>query len=484
MSRVEAVRGGAAAAVVRTVRCVLAALVAPSVVLALPTGGVSAETLAAQAADTLTLEDAIRAALSESPDVDAARATATAEGAARWADWGAFLPRASANARFGRSRFTTVTFQDPEGTARTLEVPLEDEIHSVSQGLTFQWDLLRGGRRIAELKAGGAAEAAAGLRLDAAERTAVAEVKAAYFEAVKRRRLADIAVEQLESRRRELERARERFRLAAVDRSDLLGAEGQVRAGELALLDAREAAREARRQLAVATCRADGLDATPRADTDREPTTGPPLAEPPPPPDPEGLDADRLVERALAGHPELAALEAEADAASARLWGERAGYLPDVSLSWSTSRSEQLGPDGSFFNFDPQNTARGLTLSASWELFGGFGRRERTARAGAELRRTRAQRAGRRLEVEKAVRDAVAEVRRRARRLELLRARRELARERLALTEEAFRTGSATFVELQSAVEEVTAAERGVVTERYDYLAAWARLERWAGDVR
>lgn len=482
MSGVEAVRGGAAGAAVRTIRGALAALVAPAV--AAVALGVSAETLPAQAADTLTLEDAVRTALASRPDVDAARARASAEGAVRWADWGAFLPTARANASFGRTRFTTVTFQDPEGSARALEVPLESERHFVTQGLSFGWDLLRGGRRIAKLKAGGAAEDAAGLRLDEAERTAVAEVKAAYFEAVKRRRLADIAAEQLESRRRELERARERFRLAAVDRSDLLGAEGQVRATELALLDAREAAREARRQLAVATGRADRLDAAPRADADRETAPGPPLAEPPSPPDPEGLDADRLVQRALATHPELAALAAEADAASARLWGERAGYLPDVSLSWSTGRSEQLGPDGSFFNFDPRNTARGLTLSASWELFGGFGRREATARAGAELQRARARRTGRRLEVEKAVRDAVAEVRRRARRLELLRARRELARERVALTEEAFRTGSATFVELQSVVEEVTAAERGVVTERYDYLAAWARLERWAGDVR
>lgn len=447
--------------------------------LVVPALGVSAETLPSQSAahstivaDSLTLQRAVRTALGARPTVDAARAHAAAERAARWADWGAFLPTASADATFGRTRFTSLTFQDPEGTAQTLDGPLTGERHFVSQGLSFRWDLLRGGRRFAELDAGASAAEAAERRLSQAERTAVADVKAAYFEAVKQQRLAAIAEEQLESRRRELERTRRRFRLAAVSRTDLLGAEGQVRSAEIQLLDARRAAREARRQLAVEMGRSGRLE------------EGTALADPPAAPDPGTLDADSLVERALTSHPELAALAAEADAASARLWGERSSYLPTISLGYSTSRSEQLGPGGSFFNFDPQNSSRGLSLTASWELFGGFDRRERTARADATLERTRAERSRRRVEIEKAVRDAVAEVRRRDRRLELLRARHALARERLRLTEEAFRTGSVGFVELQSAVEDLTAAERGVVVERCEYLAAWARLERWAGDVR
>lgn len=423
-------------------------------------------------ADTVVLREALSTAQGGHPDVRSARADASAERSARWADWGSFLPRADVSANFDRSSFTTFSFLRPEGIAEVLDDPVQNERVGASQSLSLQWNLLEGGRRFAELAAGRKEARAAELRLSAAERAVTAAVKEAYFEAVKQRRLLDIARRQLRSRRQERERARERFRIAAIDRTDLLGAEGQVGDAELSLLEARDQARQARRALAVQMGSPGRLDERFA------------LAEPAPPPEPGALETDSAVARALAFHPELEALEAEGEAASDRALGETSTYLPTVSLGFTTSRSEQLGAEGEFLNLDPRNRFEGVSLTARWQLFGGFERKERHARRSATVDRRRAERTRRRIEIEGAVRDLAAEVRRRHRRLELLKRRVEVARERLRLTEEKFRVGSANYVELQQAIQELTGAERAVVRERYESLKTWARLERWAGDLR
>lgn len=422
--------------------------------------------------DTVTLQEALSVALSRQPDIRRARADASAEHAARWADWGAFLPTADVSATFRRSTFTNFSFALPEGTAEVRDEPVTGERFGAGQTLGLQWSLLEGGRRFTELAAGGEEARAADLRLSAVERETAARVKEAYFEAVEQVRLVEIARRQLRNRRQELERARRRFRIAAIDRSELLGAEGQVHDAEIQLLDARDAVQRARRNLAVQMGTPERLGRRVA------------LAEPPPPPPAAVLEADSVVARALSSHPELEALDARISAASARVLGERFSYLPTVSLGFNASRSESLGPEGNFFNFDPRNSSEGLSLTARWELFTGFGRKERNARQSADVDRQRAERTRRRLEIEKAVRDLTSEMHRRDRRLELRKRRLEVARERLRLTEEQFRVGSARYVELQQAIQELNTAERAVVQERHEYMKTWARLERWVGDLR
>lgn len=422
--------------------------------------------------DTLTLEEALRTALSENPDVRGTRATASAETAARWADWGAFLPTASASMNLSRSDVRTETFVTPEGFFARLPEPEEDVNKGVGQTLSLNWTLLEGGRRIAELKAGSSAAEAARLRASEAERRAVADVKVAFLEARKQQRLAAIARQQLESRRRELERTRQRYRIAAVDRADLLGAQVEVRRAELELLQSRDLAREARRQLRVAMGERGRPDATDYA-----------LGGVPAPPDPGGISADSLAGRAISTHPEIRALDAEVDRASSQRWGARSRYLPTVQVGFSHGRTEQFPEDASLFDFDPSNRTNRFSVSASWNLFTGFERREQNARASARLERSRIERARRELEIEKTVRDLVDEVGRRSRRVELLREQLEVAEERLELLSEQYRLGSASFDQLQRAIDDVTGAERELVRERHDYLGAWARLELWAGDV-
>lgn len=423
--------------------------------------------------DSLSLEEALETALARSPSLRGPRARASAEHAARWADWGAFLPTASASMSLSRTEEVSNTFVSEEGFPRERENTASFTRQFSSQGISLSWDLLRGGRRFVEMDAGAAAVSAAEHRLDDAERAVVADVKTAYFEALKQQRLAEIARRQLESRRRELRQARRRFRIAAVQRSDLLGARVQVRQAEVTLLEARDRAEQARRQLAVVMGGGEG------AGEARAVALGSVREAP----DPAGLSAAALVRRTRTSNPELAALSADVEEAAARVWAERSQYLPTLTLGYDYSRLQNLGPEGDFFTLDPGDRREGFTVSARWELFTGFGRRENTARASARLDAARAEEARRRLEVGKTVRDLVDEVKRRAESLDLLRRQLEVAEERLELLREQYRVGSADFDQLQRAVDDVTSAERALVQERYDYYSAWARLERWAGDV-
>ncbi len=425
---------------------------------------------AGAAPDALTLEEALRTALERNPSLESADAAAAAASSARWADWGAFLPTVRASASLSRTDFTNVTYLTPEGSPATIDPPLQDVSKSSNASLSFGLPLLSP-ERIADVKAGGAREEAAYLRLTAAERTVVRDVKRAYFEALKQQRLLTAAEAQLSARRADLEVTRERYRIAAASRSDLLGAEIDAGDAELRVLSARDAIEAAARALQVAL----GGEVTGVRFDDvrlRDVEAVPVL---------DGLDADALVAAAFDASPTLRALALDEKAASASLWAARATWLPTIDLSYSLGRGKQLGRDESLFDFDPANTSSSFQIFGSWNLFQGFTRKRQTAEADRQLRQARAERSARALSLEKDVRDLAGELERRGRRLELLERTRELAAERLELAREQYRLGSIQYFNLQQAIDRLTQAEQSLYTERYDYLIRWAELEERVG---
>lgn len=421
-------------------------------------------------ADTLTLARAIEMALGRSPEVRQAAADQASARATRRADLGAFLPTASAGLWLSRSDFQNVTFPEPQGSAGRLDEAVESTTFGASQRVSISWDLLRGGRRFARLR-GGAAEARAANRwVTAAERSVVARVKQSYYDALMQQRLADVARRQLEGRRADLEMTRRRYELAAVTRSDLLGADINVADAELALLDARDRAAAFRRELASRIGAEELGDDFALRDMETLP-------------DPAMLEEEHLLSRALSEDPTLGALEAEAAASAAAAWAERASYLPTVSLGYSYGRSETLGPDGGFFNFDLANRSESFSVTAAWNLFDGLGREREVAQASAAHRRAEAELFRERLDLRRAVRDAVAEIRRRAERLQIQERKFELASQRLALAREQYRLGTISYFDLQNAIRDLSQAELAVIQERYEYLKAWAALEERVGEL-
>lgn len=424
------------------------------------------------AGDTLTLEAALQVALGKNPDLSAARAKHSGEMAGRWADWGAFLPEVTGTADFDRTNATRLTFQGEDGTSKEAAEPISFTRKSATRQLSLEWTLLEGGRRILDLKEGAARADAARHRVSMSEREVVARVKRTYFEALKQQNLLDVARRQLEARREELEVTRERVEAGAGTRTDLLGARGEVGQAELALLDARDRASRERRVLReqMGVRRSGDLSFQGLQDVQTLPDVG-------------KLSFEALVEQALSSDPEIRALDADARAASAASSSAWTRYLPEIRASYARTRSESGGPQSPFFDFDPDDSFGSLGLTISWNLFEGFDRRERTGRAGAELREARAERRKRTLEIERQIGNLLSELRRRSERLEVLERNFELARERLELARESYEAGIRTFDELQVFIDEDREAEEALSTERYQYLKLWADLEELVGPL-
>lgn len=448
-------------------RPALVVLAAGALVSGLPEGPHAQEV--GQLPDTLSIDRAVQIAFDNSPDLVIAGTAVDAAAATQRANWGAFLPSADLGMNFSQTDFTTVTFPEPEGSTGILDTPLESTNKGASQSLGFSWNLLEGGRRFADLESGSASLEAANRRLDDRGREVTRLVKEAYFETLKQSRLVEVAQDQLDGRRRDLEVARRRYEIAAVNRTDVLGAEIEVAQAELALLEAQTLERAARRGLNVQM----GIE----AEIERFPA----LRDVGEVPSAAGLQAEQIVDHVLATKPEITALEADVEAASASLWSARSQYIPQIRLGLNLSRSERLGPEGDLFSFDLSNSARTFSVQFSWSLFDGFGREQQTAQASASLTDARARLSKRRLSLEKEARDLVLEIQARARQLELQERSYDLAETRLGMMQERYRLGTVEYVDLLTAIAQLTEAERSLITERYEYLKAWARLEEQVG---
>lgn len=423
------------------------------------------------AADTLTLSRAIETALERHPAISAGRAAVSAEAAARWADWGSFLPRARALADFQRVDATRITFEGEEGTSKESPTPISFVRKAANQALAFDWTLLDGGRRFFRLAEGRARKAAAEHRLDGRERAVAARVKRAYYETLKQQRLVEAGERQLEARQEELELTKNRYDAGSAGRIDWLGARMKAREAEVRLLARRHRAADQLRRLRTEMGLRRGEP--PRLEAVADVAV----------PRASGLDSVELVERALSSDPEALALRAEERAAGAVESQAWTRYLPEISLSYTELRSEVGGGGTPFLNFDPRDEFSHVALEVSWDLFTGFDRREEKARADAAYQEARARRETRALELERRVRSRVEGIRRRGERLGALEQNYELARERLDLARMRYEAGRMAFDRFQTFVEDLTAAQEAFLDERYEYLKAWSELEQMVGDL-
>lgn len=421
----------------------------------------------AGAQETLALEDAIRTALLRNPSIVSAEAGAATAAADRWAHWGAFLPRASVNAGIGSSSSTRLTFLEPDGTRTVLDEPVVSDVRSNSAGLSFNLDL--SARTFTDLDAGGERREAADYGVSRAHALVVREVKVAYFEALKRQRLVEVARRRVEGRRGEYELTQDKYGIAAAARSELLATEIALRNAELQLLEAEDALDAAVRAIRVAQ----GVDEISVTEVS--------LVDPPTVPDAATLDAGALLASARSANPELQRLSALERAAATDVWAARSSYLPTLSASLSFGRGRQLAADEGFFEFSPANTNSNFSLGVSLPLFNGFQRRQQNAAASNQLTTARADLRQQDLMVEQQIRDLVNDIQRGDRRLRVLERNVELAEEGLDLTREQYRLGTVQYISLQRAIDDLDAAEQQAFEQRYELLKRWAELEELVG---
>ena len=414
--------------------------------------------------ERLTLEEAIRLAIQSSPQLGGVRAMADAAGADHRAAWGSFLPQASVSMNLGKSDFTRITFIGPEGESETLPDPLSSGSQSSNQSIALNWTLFDQGRRFANLSEQSANLRAAQRQLDDRTAAVVAETGRAFYAALRNQRLLELTEQQILERQLELDIARRRYEIAAVERIDVLAAEGNLLDLQVSLLRTRQQTETSLRTLAVEI----GLPA--------EEGPGTTLADVVDLPSVDAAEGEFLLQEALSGDPEILQLQAQRAAASAGLWGARSSFLPTIqaSMNWGNSQSYGLGEP--FFQFNPSDGGRNFTLSASWMLFSGFSRVQETAQASSRERQAEEDLRRRRLEIERDVRGFIDQLEQLAGTRDLALRSRQIAQERLDMSRAMYQNGTIDFTALQQAIGGVTSAERQLVDLRFEYLTAWVGL--------
>jgi outer membrane protein TolC len=293
------------------------------------------------------------------------------------------------------------------------------------------------------------------------------------FLAVQQQQLAmQLESELLVTERQNQEIAERLFALARRERMDVLDAELNVAAQEVAL-------RKSQAALSSALLALRNLIGDPALQ----------ISEVMPVPfrdlDPALVDEEALVRAALAFSPAIVQQGAQIDAARRQASLVRGTqWLPTIRLDANTGRSElERGGSGAFLQPNPtggwdRTISIGLTLpdlGRHFDTRNALQRQQIQVRIGEEaLRRIR-------LDVEQSVRTALVSLRDERAALALQERSAAIAEERLQLRLESYRLGRGTFQDLQTASAQAAQIRRALLTSRYNFELRLVDLEQTAG---
>jgi len=283
----------------------------------------------------------------------------------------------------------------------------------------------------------------------------------AFFAALADEELVRVAEAQIQRAREELQIAVNKFQAGAATRSDTLTATVDLGNARLSLLQA---------QANLATAQA-GLGRQIGVD---QPVRALPDSALPALPDTTALRA-----AALETAPVVRQAEAEERAASAGTWSARSQYWPNLVLSYSNSRSGTSSPVLPWFgNYDESFSWR---FGFSWLLFDGFQREESQVSASVARDVARAAAADARRQVNADLTKQLAALFTASAQIDITGANVAAATEALRVTQERYKLGAGTLLDLLTAQANLTQAQVGQVQARYDYLIARAQVEAIVG---
>jgi outer membrane protein len=476
-------------------RAMAAALVVAAAAVAAPAGAQES----GEALPRVTLGAAVRQALAENRELEAARyELAGARGAVREA-WSNVFPTVNLVSNYTRNLEVPVSFLP----ARLMDPNApEDQLVPVRFGTDNVW---YGQLRLEQP----VFQAAAFIGVGAAARyRALTEeaVRGATHQVVTRTRLSflDVLVAeesarlQLESVRRvreALEQSRAMFRAGLASEYDVLRMEVELANLEPGLRRSDDALAAARRTLAVQLgYRADepvsAAGSLSEVDLSR----------------PEGgsagtrelvafagvdhaavQDEDALVDAALRNRSDLRQVRLTRDLHVAQLRAEQSEYLPRLAFFGTWNRTVQEGGAPNFFGRgDPLSagaTGQQVGLQFSMPLFSGLARPARVDQRRAELRQVEVQERQATEQVRNQVRTLAARVREARERAEAQLRATGQARRGYEIARVQFREGLGSRLELTDAEVALRASEFNYAQAVYDYLVARAQLDEAVGMV-
>ena len=401
----------------------------------------------------LSLQEALAAAKTESPDLEVMRARVDQAQISLRKTWRQLVPTLTAGLTYTRNAEGATLPGLDGGTLNTVEV------NNVQGNVTLAASLFNGRVFPALATARQQVDVA---RLTAAQvsRELLLNVAASYLTGAGLRQLAIVSLRQAQSTREHARDAAVRYEAGVVQRSAALRAR----------IDALKADEEVRRaQVQYAESKSQLAQLLDRRDTAFE------LAEPPEPAAEVSGAFAELLQKALADRPEMAIARANEQIALRLKDDAWAQFLPSLSANAA------LRYNNASTLFSSQTTTWAITLALTIPLYDGGLRYESLKDADAKTREAKAQTRSQASKVEDEVRRGRLELESARALFNEARQQVELARENHGLITAQFAAGTATQVEVSDAVTALQQAEATVVQDKLNVQLAGLRVLRAVG---
>jgi outer membrane protein TolC len=474
-----------------TGRRLLAALPAAALLGAL--GAPDAFAQAAPQARPMTLSEAVRVALDQSPRIEAAR-HALSEAEERVSEaWGSVYPRLDFSADYTRNVSPAVNFLPAiifnPNAGPDEQVAVQFGADNLWQSFITAEQPLFDGRAFIGVGAAGRYQSLQEEVLRGEVQGVVSRVRTAYYDALLAQQEARLLAESLARVREALEETRALNRAGLATEYDVLRLEVELANLEPNVLRAENAVTRSRRDLAVELDmdpEAVALDGSLETLNLEDPSANTPanreilaLARV----STSGVaDVEALVAQALTTRSDLRQLAVTEELRVAELRAQQAEYLPRVSLfgDYAVSASQNGAPD--FFG-QPRAYSRRVGVRLSVPLFQGFAQTSRVGQRQATLRAAQTQTRFAQSRAESEVRNSVEEVEEARLRAAAQGRAVQQAQRGFDIARATFREGLGSRLELTDAEVALRQSEYNYARAVYDYLTARARLEEAVGMV-
>jgi outer membrane protein TolC len=395
----------------------------------------------------VTLEEALGLAELNSPSLEQAYSLVEVARYERLSAWGQFLPDVGLSYQYSNASSGRL---DPTGQSITTT--------SYTAQLGGSIDLFRGLRRFADVRGAKLGVVASEASYREREYATAEVVKVTYFNAVANRELVRVEGDRVRRQEDQLSFVRQRLELGRATRSDVLRSRVDLNNARVALLTAENAARTSTFALAEAVGVTEPLVPVETAELEAQEL---------------GYGRAELLSMALAGAPSLVSARAQASADEAAVSSAKSAYLPSLSFSggWAWANSE----------FPPQNRSWSLALSGSLPLFNGFARENQLYSARARADQSHSAERAAELALRKDLDAALGTIDAALASIDLAEQTVELSGEDLRVTQERYRLGLATILDLQTAQIALRQAEVDLIRRRFDYQLGLARIEALLG---
>jgi outer membrane protein len=406
---------------------------------------------AQQAHLEITLAEAVRRSLDVQPAMVQARGDVTNAGWQKRVAAGAFVP----TVMFNSSAFRQNTASFVNGFL------VSPGTYQYNTGLSASLDLFTGFRRVSNYRNADATEDAADAAFVNQRYQVTAATAQLFFTAIANEELVRVAQAQLDRAKEEVQIAVNKFAAGAATRSDTLTATVDLGNARLALLQA---------QANLATAQANlgrqvGVDGTVRASPDSQLPALP--------------DTTGLRPAALQQSPAVVQATAQERAAAAATWTNRSQYLPTLTASYSTSSQGIREP---WNGFDEGNrNLNQFRIGLSWTLFNGFQREQTIAGSLVKLDVAKAQTLDTRRQLGAQLTQYLAALFTAYAQIGITGANVAAATEALRVTQERYKLGAGTLLDLLTAEANMTQAQVNQVQARFNYLIARAQVEALVG---